>query len=138
MKKLSYVLSVLFLAVFAMGCCNQNSPESIEKAIYTQFQKGNYEQGFDIMFAHAADKSDDATEEQTKELAKALSEKAGKSIEEKGNIKSFKVGKAEISEDGKSATVATTVTYGNGSTEDEPSKYVKGEDGQWGRVVFGK
>ncbi|MDR0835526.1 MAG: DUF4878 domain-containing protein [Tannerella sp.] len=140
MKKVMYFLvsAAMILAVSSCGG-GSSSPSSIEKSIYSQFQKGNYEKGIEIYFDNISG-DDDAgkpkSADETKEAVKAFAGKVKQSIDAKGGIKKFEIVEEKIAEDGKTATVASKITYGDGSGDEQSTKYVK-QDGKW-KIVFGK
>jgi hypothetical protein len=140
-KTMSFVIAAAVM-VFAASCggSKSNSPADIEKTIYAQFQKGNYEKGMELYFANIdGDSSKDiSTDDKAKEaeMVKAFAAKAKESIDAKGGIKNFEIVAETISEDGETARVESKTTYGDGSTQDQTSKYVK-KDGEW-KIVFGK
>jgi hypothetical protein len=109
------------------------SPAAIEKSIYAQFQKGNFEKGMEIYFAHADEESKmfSASEKALKiEMIKGFAEKVKEDIVEKGGLKDFEIVSEEIEEDGATAFVESKLTFGDGSTQEETTKYVK-NDGKW-------
>ena len=59
-----------------------------------------------------------------------MKEKGKKSIEEKGNIKSYEITSEEIGEDGETAIVKSIIHYEDGSQDDQDIHLVK-IDGQW-------
>ena len=127
MRKLRGFLLMGIVAVMAMSCGgSSNSPEEITKAIYSQFQKGNFEKGINIYFENS-----NAKDEQKNDMMRSMYvEKMKKSTEEKGGIKSFEIIKNEVDESGETAVVVTKVLYGNGEEKEEPNKFVK-VDGKW-------
>ena len=133
MKHLVRFFLVGIIAVMAVSCGGAgNSPADIDKAIYSQFQKGNYEAGMKIYFENStAEKT-----EQMDEMIKAFAEKQKESIEAKGGIKKFESIET-IDESGEAATVATKITFGDDSEKEETNKYVK-VDGKWKISVAGK
>ncbi|MDR1740110.1 MAG: DUF4878 domain-containing protein [Bacteroidales bacterium] len=130
MKKLALFLAAAVFAVFAISCGGGNSPKNIEKKIAAQLEKGNYEQAVTVMFENLDTDGNEASEltpEQMKEFAKKLEE----SNAAKGGIKSVEVLSETIAEDGKTATVESKTTYGDGTEETQTTNYVKKEDGTW-------
>ena len=138
MKKIFSVLAVIAIAFFTANCgggSGSNTPASIEKSIYVQMQKGNYEKAVEIMVDNLDSEKTPSAEEKAQLLA-AFTEKAKQSAEAKGGIKSFEIVEEEISEDGLSATVSTKIVYGDGSEQTETSKYVN-KEGKW-KLSMGK
>ena len=138
MKKVLSFLTVAVIAFFTVNCGggkSSNGPASIEKSIYVQLQKGNYEKAVEIMLKNLDTEKDPSAEESAQFLS-AFTEKAKESNEAKGGIKSFEIVGEEFSEDGLSATVSTKIVYGNGNEATETSKYVN-KDGKW-KLSMGK
>jgi uncharacterized protein with von Willebrand factor type A (vWA) domain len=135
LKVKSFLVAASF-AMFVASCGGGgNSPADIQKSVYSQIQKGNYEKGVKILCDNLdGDKTPSAEEKM--QFAKGLTEKAKQSIEAKGGVKSFEIVEEVISEDGASATVNSKITYGDGSTQEQSSKYVK-KDGKW-KIALGK
>ncbi len=130
MKKLTLILTAAFFALFMVGCGGGNSPKSIEKKIAAELQKGNYEQALTVMFENLDTDNkqmSEITPEQMKEFAKKMEE----SNTAKGGIKSVEVLSETIAEDGKTATVESKTTYGDGTEDTQTTNYVKKEDGTW-------
>jgi hypothetical protein len=136
MKKFFSVLAVAAIVLFTVNCGGgggsssiggKNSPASIEKEIYSQMKRGNYEKVFDHI---AGFDSDEISATDRREIVKALSEKAKQSADAQGGLKDFEILSETISDDGLTATVETKLVFGNGSEETQTSKYVK-TDGKW-------
>jgi len=127
MRKLFSVLALAAVVLFTANCGGGgNTPASIEKSMYTQMQKGNYDKVVKIMIDNL-----DATKEQKAQFAAFFtSDKIKKEMEKGGGLKSFEIIKEEISEDGLSATVETKVINNNGDEDTKTTKYVK-KDGKW-------
>lgn len=136
MKKVVYFLLATVVVLFIVNCGGTpNTPAGIEKAMYSQLKKGNYEKAIEILFDNLEDKAE--TKDLAKEqMIKGFAEKAKQSFDEKGGIKSFEIVKETISEDGEHATVESKMVYGKGEEETQKSNYVK-KDGKW-YLVFGK
>jgi len=135
MKRVFSFLVVAVIVVFTASCGGGNTPASIEKAMLSQMQKGNYKKAVEIM-AENLDGDETPSAEEKAQFVEAFSEKARKSDEEEGGIKSFEITEEKISEDGLSATVSSKVVYGNGKETTTTSKYVK-KDGKW-KLSLGK
>lgn len=131
MKKLLYSLAVAVIALLVVNCSGNggNTPAGIEKTVYTELQKGNYEKAAKLL-VESLDSDKESTAEQKTEMIKAFTEKAKQSMEAKGGIKSFEVMEEKIASDGLSATVSTKVIYNDGTEKMEDSKYVK-KDNTW-------
>ena len=130
MKKI--FLAITAILFFAVSCNDGggNTPAGIEKAIYSQLQKGNYEKAVEIMFAVDSKEAKENASATNKEELAAIAEKAKQSVEAQGGIKSFRITKEEISKDGLTAVVTSTIVYGSGKEDTKQSKYVN-EDGKW-------
>lgn len=126
MKKLVGIFLVGIIAVAAMSCGGPSTPSDIQKAIYKQFQKGNYEEGVTVFF----DNSTGTDTENRSEGIKAFAQKAKEGLEKKGGIKDFEIMEEKIDETGEAAVVTSKIIYGDGSEKQEKSKYKK-VDGKW-------
>jgi phosphoribosylformimino-5-aminoimidazole carboxamide ribonucleotide (ProFAR) isomerase len=137
MRKFFNVLMVAAIALFAANCGgSSNTPAGIEKAIYSQLQKGNYEKAVTLYFDNLdGAKEYDSAEEKAEEI-KAFAEKTQQSDEAKGGLKSFEIVNETISEDGLSTILETKAVYGDGSEQTKKSKYVN-IDGVW-KLSLGK
>ena len=132
MKLIVYLFAAVTMILFTAGCSGGNagkSPKDIEKAIYNELQKGNYEKAVEMLFENV-ESDDDTPAEQKAEVMKAFTEKTKQSADAKGGLKSFEILEEKIAEDGKTATVTTKVTYGNGTEDTQNSTYVN-KDGVW-------
>ncbi|MDR2839755.1 MAG: DUF4878 domain-containing protein [Paludibacter sp.] len=140
--KATFFLAGAIIAFLAVNCIGSsaNSPAAIEKSMYIEFQKGNYDKGVEILIANLdsnnSSSSDETSESEMAESIKTLAEKNKNNYEEKGGLKSFEILKETISEDGQTATVESKVLYGNGSEDTNTSAYVK-RNGVW-KVSLGK
>ena len=121
-----FLVGIIALVAVNCGGSAGTTPAGIEKSIYSQFQKGNYEKGMELYFNNMAG----AETEKQDEMIKALAEKAKQSFEAKGGIKDFEVIEETIDESGEKAVVVSKITYGDGTEKQETNKYVK-VDGQW-------
>lgn len=141
MKKVfSLFLVTAAIILFAANCGggigkNSPSPADIEKSIYTQFQKGNYQKGVEIMLANV-DSDKEATEKEMAEAITAFTEKSSESMEALSGLRNFEIISEEIAEDGLTAKVTTKEFYGNGETQEKTTKYVN-KDGKW-KISFEK
>ena len=134
MKNLVRIFLVGIIAVTAVNCGGSGaSPAGIEKAIYRQFQKGNYDAGMKIYFEN----STAGENEKQDEVIKVFSEKQQESLEAKGGIKKFQIIEENIDESGETAIVVTKIIYGDGSEKEETTKYVK-VGGKWKISIAGK
>ena len=137
MKKLVNLMAFIAIALFVTNCGGNEAktPATMEKAFYSELQKGNYEKAAELIIKNlSTDK--EMTGEENAQLIKSFTEKAKQSTETKGGVKSFEVVEEKISEDGLSATVSTKVVYGNGTESTEQTKYEK-KDNVW-KLSMGK
>jgi hypothetical protein len=110
MKKIT-VFAMAFCTMLLVACSlNSKSPSNTVKKYLECLKSGQYEKA--IGYFDLEDQSDET------EL-KMLAEKMGKSIQEKGGLKSYELVKdgETISEDGNSASVAVKITFGDETKE---------------------
>ncbi len=132
MKQLNLIrISVLVAIVALLAACGggEKTPKQIETSIWDHIQKGQYEKAIDIWYENSITDEKTNADEQ-KEFAKAFAEKMKASIEEKGGIDDVQIVSEEISEDGNTAVVNVLITFKDGTTQNDDSKYTK-VDGQW-------
>ena len=138
MKKVSVVLLLFAVAMcLSLTSCGgggiggEKSPSDIEMGMWKLVQKGNYQKAVDYWFDNSVDEdAKGASKEQVKAMSAMFTEKMKQSMDEKGGLKEIKIQSEEISEDGMTAKVEVLLTYGDGSTEEQTSKYKK-VDGKW-------
>ena len=136
MNKIFSFLAVAVIAFFIASCGGgDNTAAGIEKSIYSQMEKGNYEKAIEILIESIDSERTPSAEEKAKVLT-ALAEEAKQSIEAQGGIKSFEITGEDISEDGLVAIVTSKIVYGGGKEEFNKSKYVN-KDGKW-KLSMGK
>ncbi|MDH6354517.1 PBP1b-binding outer membrane lipoprotein LpoB [Dysgonomonas sp. PH5-45] len=131
MKKVFNFLAIAVIALL-FASCSDNSPAGIEKAIYNQMQKGDFEKAVETMISNmdGYDKDNDKSAEEKAQVIAAFAAKAKQGAEAKGGIKSFEIVNEDIAEDGLTATVSTKVIYGDGSEDTKDTSYIK-KDGKW-------
>ncbi|MDR1671463.1 MAG: DUF4878 domain-containing protein [Alistipes sp.] len=130
MKKLfQFVLA--FAALGAVVSCGSSasSPGDAAKQYAGYIADGEYDKFVDALY-FAPDTSAEDVKEGKEMMRALLEEKAAKSFEEKGGLKSTEVLSETISEDGLSAEVKLRYTYGNGTTSDEEMK-LRLHEGKW-------
>ena len=128
MRKLMRFFLVGVIALAAVNCGGSGTtPASIEKSIYSQFQKGNYEKGIKLYFENLADAGAMGKQD---EMISAFAEKAKESFDAKGGIKDFEIIEERIDDSGEKAVVVSRITYGDGTEKEESNKYIK-VDEQW-------
>ena len=110
------------VAIVAMlfAACSSNTPEAVVKSYIKSMQKGDYATAVKLM----------GIDDKEGQFTAMMEEKGKETIEKDGGITSFEVGKAEIAEDGQSAIVPYTVTFGNGEKKEDTQK-VKLVEGKW-------
>lgn len=124
MKK---ILSILSLALVALAfvSCSKNSPEGVVEQYFSYMKNGDYEKVIDICYFKR-----DLSDKDKEQLVSLIRDKQGKVNDEKGGLKSLEITNVEMSEDGNSAKVSYTQTYGNGETKDSDGDVVL-VDGKW-------
>lgn len=113
------------ICALVLVSCSSNTPTNKAKAHLDALKDGNYIELVNTLHFKKA-----VTDEDKQGLANMLEEKGKKSIEEKGNIKSYEITSEEIGEDGETAIVKSIIHYEDGSQDDRDIHLVK-IDGQW-------
>ncbi|GHT49234.1 hypothetical protein AGMMS49982_02260 [Bacteroidia bacterium] len=134
-RTMSLVVAAIAMVFGATSCGGAETPATIEKGIYAQFQKGDFEKGMELYFANL-DNAGKQTPEEVAQAVKGFADKAKQTFEAKEGLKSYEVLEEVITEDGESARVSGKLTYGDGSEQEQKSQYVK-KDGVW-KIVSGK
>lgn len=125
MKKLFSIFTILCAVVFMASCSSSSSsPSSVVKKQLEIFKSGDFEKLADIVYFKGGQTEESA------QMFTAVGAKMGPEIEKKGGVDSFEITSEEISEDGESAKVKYSVTYGNGSVEEDTAKTIL-QDGKW-------
>ena len=134
MKKVSILLIVamtMSLAFVSCGGGSSNTPADMEMKLMSYAQKGDYKKMVDYWLDNSIiDESQGMTKAQMKSMSSMLIEKMKEPLEAQGGVKSVKLVKEEISEDGMTAKVHLMITYGDGTEEEKTSPYKK-VDGEW-------
>ena len=125
MKKVILGLAVIMLAVVSVGCSKKSSPKDVVTTYLQAMKNKDYEKAADCFYYEGTKDEIKATKAQMI----ALLEKGGKSVAEKGGMKSFKINSVE--EDGDTAIVKGEVTYGNGDVDEDEKIKTKKVDGKW-------
>lgn len=125
MKKVSYLMSVIMFALIAFTSCTKSTPESATEAFLKDFQKGDY-----AALVEKSHFSQPLTDEQKAEFTQMLEQKGKAMVEKNEGIASYVIGEVEMAEDGLSAKVPYTITYGNGKTDNQKQSVVL-VDGKW-------
>ena len=132
MKKMLSIAVVGLFVLALCACSGGNTPEAVTtKAIKCIIDK-DYEGYVDMMTFKKEKSADDM-----KQIVALVQDKMDKQMEKLQGVKDYKVGTAEISEDGLKAVVPYTITYGNGEVKDDKMQLVKTEDGEW-KIDSGK
>ena len=109
MKHLLRIIIVVFL-LSAAGCAADRSPRTLTKSFHKAIANGDYDKALAYT---TLDENIDL------ELYHAIMDKVGKSIEAKGGVKKIEITEEQIAEDGASAVVITTISYADGSEDQE-------------------
>jgi len=129
MKKI--VSLVITLSVMILASCSPSGkgPSNTVRDYLKAMQAGKYEKALSYF---------DMDQSMASEM-QMLTAKMEHTLQEQGGIKSFQLvpDGEKISEDGQTASVKTTITYGNG-TEDEQTHRLKLVDGNWKLDMAGK
>lgn len=128
MKKILY-LSLMAIVSLLIASCSNNSPGSALKHYMDAMNDKNFEEVADgIAFKEGL------TPEQQQQVREGwitlLQDKAEKSAEQQGAIKSFEIISEEISEDGTTAKVKYKQVFEDG-TEKEGTQAMVKRDGKW-------
>lgn len=109
-----------------------DSPKELETKMLQELKSQNYEKAVEFWLDNSDQTKDKAgpTAEQKEEFVKGVGEKMKATLDKKEGIKEFAITEETISEDGLTAQVKSTVTYGNGKEETRTTKYKKVE-GDW-------
>ena len=128
MKKLLSLLSIALCALCFASCSSQSSPTNVTEALIKNIQNENYEAISELFYAKG--ETEEEINEQKQMIESLYTDKVKKSIDKKEGIKSYEIEEEKISEDGKTAIVKYSITYGNGDTDKETNKLVN-IDGKW-------
>ena len=129
MKKLFGVIA-LFIAVFTMCGCSDNSPKGVAEKAMSCIQAKDWEGYVDLMCFEEKEGQDIAKDKE--QLAALLKAKGEKELDKKEGIKSFEIVSEEISEDGNTAKVKADIVYGNGDEKkDNTIKLKKDAKRNW-------
>lgn len=122
MKKVLAILAVA-AAILCVSCKGGEkkaaTPEDTAKTALEALKKNDYK-----AFVNTYNLSDDDKQM----LVSVIEEKMKEQMDEKGGIKSYEVGEAQI--DGENAVVNSKITYADGSEEDMTFNLVN-VDGKW-------
>lgn len=124
MKKLFSIFTILCAVVFMASCSSPSTPSDVVKKQIEIFKSGKFEKLADIVYFKGGQTEESA------QMFTAVGAKMGPEIEKKGGVDSFEITSEEISEDGATAKVKYSITYGNGNVETETAKTIL-QDGKW-------
>ncbi|MBO4689240.1 MAG: DUF4878 domain-containing protein [Paludibacteraceae bacterium] len=126
MRKMIRLMAVAIAAV-AMAACGRktSSPEEAAEAFLKSYQKGDYAAMVDQMYF-----KQQLTDEEKKEYVAIFEAKITSELDEKGGIASYEIGETEKAEDGQTAKVSYTITYGDGSNQPQKMDLIL-VDGEW-------
>ena len=126
MRKMIRLMAVAIAAV-AMAACGSktSSPEEAAEAFLKSYQKGDYASMVDQMYF-----KQQLTDEEKKEYVAIFEAKITSELDEKGGIASYEIGETEKAEDGQTAKVSYTITYGDGSNQPQKMDLIL-VDGEW-------
>lgn len=116
------------MAIFFAACGGSKTPSSTVKNYLNAVQSKNFEKALECF-------NYDKTETNEEEM-KALVEKFETSVDEQGGLKSYEILSETIAEDGNSATVKITQTWGNEQTEEQEVNLTKINE-EW-KIELGK
>ena len=135
MKKLLGIIA-LFIAVFTMSSCSDNSPKGVAKKAISCMQAKDWNGYVDLLYFDKEEGKD--IDKEKEQLAALFKEKGEKELNKQGGIKSYEIVSEEISEDGNTATVTVKIVYGDGTEKNnEEIKMKKDANGDW-KISLGK
>lgn len=128
MKKILY-LSLMAIVSLLIASCSNNSPGSALKHYMDAMNDKNFEEVADgIAFKEGL--TPEQQQQEREGWITLLQDKAEKSAEQQGAIKSFEIISEEISEDGTTAEVKYKQVFEDG-TEKEGTQAMVKRDGKW-------
>ena len=130
MKKILY-LSLMAIVSLLIASCSNNSPGSALKHYMDAMNDKNFEEVVDgIAFKEGLTPEQQQQVRERWRWITLLQDKAEKSAEQQGAIKSFEIISEEISEDGTTAEVKYKQVFEDG-TEKEGTQAMVKRDGKW-------
>lgn len=129
MKKLLGILSFLAVMFVMAACDGGNTPTAVAEKAMDCMIDNDYKGFADLVYLKEKEGEDPA--KMRAELVTLLEQKAGKSKDKDGEIKSYKVLSEEIAEDGNTAVVKVELTYSDGDTDEGKMKLIKTPEGDW-------
>lgn len=126
MKKMFRLMAIAIVSLAFFACGSKSAtPEGATGAFLKSYQKGDYAALVDQMHF-----SQELTKDQKDQFVQMLQEKSAPEIEKKGGIASYEIGEVEMAENGESAKVNYTLTYGDGTSKPDKINLVL-VDGKW-------
>jgi Spy/CpxP family protein refolding chaperone len=125
MKKMFRLMAMAVVVLALAACSKSATPEGAAGAFLKSYQKGDYAALVDQMHF-----SKEITKEQKDQFVQLLQEKSAPEIEKKGGIAAYEVGEVVVAENGESAKVNYTLTYGDGTSKQDKVNLVQ-VDGKW-------
>ena len=113
------------LVTLAFVSCSKNSPEGVIENYVSCVKSDKYEDLLDICYFKKY-----LTDEEKAQYAAFLRDKMGPELKKKGGISDLEITKVDMAEDGESAKVSYSLTYGDGSIKATTDKVVC-IDGRW-------
>ena len=128
MMKLMIRLGMMAITLLAMVSCSSSSPSGALEDYMSALQNKKYEKFVDGI--NISKGSPDEIKQAREGLVSMMEEKADKTLEKNGGIKSIEIISEEIAEDGNSAVVKFKQVYGDGTEKEDSQKMVK-VGGKW-------
>lgn len=131
MKKILSIAILMAFAAMVTSCSSSSdTPTAVAEKLIELMKAKDYEKVADYMYVKPGTSAEE--EEQGKAMIVGLMQnKASKDIDSKGGIDSYETISETISESGEKAVVVINVIYGDGSSKEQKTKTIKGEDGKW-------
>jgi len=129
MKKLfTFLFATLMVCAFAFVGCRKDSPRAYADKFYGALKNKDYKTVVDMW-----PNSKDLSKEDKEGAVEMMKMFDGFS----GGVKDYEIVSEEISNEGKSATVTVSITYGTGDVEEDVIEFVKTDNG-WQPKVPGQ
>lgn len=127
MRKLFYLLAVVFTALVVAACSNSDSPSSVAEKSVECIKNKDFKGYMELLYDKNPGKKN--TEQEKEAFAALLSEKYESTVAKKDGIKSYKVISEEVKDS--VAKVKMQIVFGNGETDDDNVKLRMTKDGEW-------
>lgn len=124
-------LFMMAITIFTFNSCNSNSPSAtVEKSLQCM-KDGDYDGVAKLIYMDENTSKTDS-ENARKLLSGMIGVKASTTLKEKKGLDSWEITSEKISDDGNKATVKMTITYGDGTQDDNSSTNLrKDKNGNW-------